>query len=93
MPAVGRHGGAPLHLIAGADTAITNLDLSEVFRFMTFRFRSVSAGAVVMERMGQPQYSWAPMSCTVPRAVPQKSVVTAGWLVPALMQGEVEVSL
>ncbi|MEA2413357.1 MAG: hypothetical protein QOI58_14 [Thermoanaerobaculia bacterium] len=30
----------PIHLIAGADTAITNLDLSEVFRFLTFRFRS-----------------------------------------------------
>jgi hypothetical protein len=31
----------PIHLIAGADTAITNLDLSEVFRFLTFRLRSV----------------------------------------------------
>lgn len=31
----------PIHLIAGADTAITNLDLPEVFRFLTFRFRSV----------------------------------------------------
>jgi hypothetical protein len=30
----------PIHLIAGADTAITNLDLPEVFRFLTFRFRS-----------------------------------------------------
>jgi hypothetical protein len=31
----------PIHLIAGADTATANLDLSEVFRFLTFRFRSV----------------------------------------------------
>ena len=31
----------PIHLIAGADTAIINLDLPEVFRFLTFRFRSV----------------------------------------------------
>ena len=31
----------PIHLIAGSDTAITNLDLSEVFRFLTFRLRSV----------------------------------------------------
>jgi hypothetical protein len=31
----------PIHLIAGADTAIANLDLSEVFRFLTFRLRSV----------------------------------------------------
>jgi len=31
----------PIHLIAGADTAINNLDLSEMFRFLTFRFRSV----------------------------------------------------
>ena len=31
----------PIHLIAGADTAVTNLDLSEVFRFLTFRLRSV----------------------------------------------------
>ena len=31
----------PIHLIAGGDTAVTNLDLSEVFRFLTFRFRSV----------------------------------------------------
>jgi hypothetical protein len=31
----------PIHLIAGADTATTNLDLAEVFRFLTFRLRSV----------------------------------------------------
>ena len=31
----------PIHLIAGADTAITNLDLSEAYRFLTFRLRSL----------------------------------------------------
>ena len=31
----------PIHLIAGADSATVNLDLSEAFRYLTFRFRSL----------------------------------------------------
>lgn len=31
----------PIHLIAGADSATVNLDLSEALRYLTFRFRSL----------------------------------------------------
>jgi len=31
----------PLHLIAGTDSAIANLDLSEAYGYLTFRFRSL----------------------------------------------------
>lgn len=41
----------PLHLIAGADSATVNLDLSEAARYLTFRFRSLYvSGEADLER-------------------------------------------
>lgn len=43
----------PMHLIAGADSATANLDLSEAVRYLTFRFRSlyVSGEADLVRRL------------------------------------------